>query len=146
MALLGQGQHVESWLGGANELLDERFFALPDSFIPERWTTKPELVKDVSVYVPFGIGEFVALSWYFPPQAPLTRFQGKYACVGKQLGLMEVRLVTSMILRQFDVDFSQDGAASSFLSGLRDRFTFSAPSLDVVFTARRLQQDVVGEK
>lgn len=104
---------------------DERFFALPDSFIPERWTAKPELIKDISVYVPFGIG--------------------KYACVGKQLGLMEVRLVASTILRQFDVDFSQDGAAPSFLSGLRDRFTFSAPSLGVVFTARKRQQDVVGE-
>ncbi|RMZ81318.1 hypothetical protein DV737_g2605, partial [Chaetothyriales sp. CBS 132003] len=33
---------------------DERAFVQPNEFIPERWTSKPELVKDVSVFSPFG--------------------------------------------------------------------------------------------
>lgn len=38
-------------------LLDERCFSQPTEFIPERWTTQPELVKDKSVYIPFGSGK-----------------------------------------------------------------------------------------
>lgn len=36
---------------------DERAFAYPNDFIPERWTTRPELVRDKSVYIPFNTGE-----------------------------------------------------------------------------------------
>jgi cytochrome P450 len=38
-------------------LIDERCFAQPTKFIPERWTTQPELVKDRSAYIPFGSGK-----------------------------------------------------------------------------------------
>ncbi|KAG5974439.1 hypothetical protein E4U58_003055 [Claviceps cyperi] len=103
-----------------------RFFALPSCFIPERWTTRPELIKDSSIYMPFGSGE-------------------KYACVGKALGLMEVRLVTSTILRRFDVDLAREQAEAAFLSGLRDYFTISASNLSVVFTARNARQSVLEE-
>ncbi|KAG6017486.1 hypothetical protein E4U54_006934 [Claviceps lovelessii] len=102
---------------------DERFFDLPNSFIPERWTTRPELVKDGSVYTPFG--------------------SGRYACVGKGLGLMEVRLVASSILRQFDIDLAHERAEAGFFSGLKDCFTLSASDLRIVFTARKARQDVL---
>ncbi|KAH7147578.1 cytochrome P450 [Fusarium sp. MPI-SDFR-AT-0072] len=35
---------------------DERCFEKPNEFIPERWTTRPELIKDASVYAPFSTG------------------------------------------------------------------------------------------
>lgn len=35
---------------------DERFFTHANQFIPERWTTKPELTKDPSLFAPFSIG------------------------------------------------------------------------------------------
>lgn len=37
--------------------LDPRFYVHPDDFIPERWTTRPELTKDPSLFVPFSIGK-----------------------------------------------------------------------------------------
>lgn len=37
---------------------DERAFAQPNEFIPERWTTRPELIRDKSAYIPFGGGEW----------------------------------------------------------------------------------------
>lgn len=37
--------------------IDERSFAQPNDFIPERWTTKPELTKDASVFTPFSMGK-----------------------------------------------------------------------------------------
>lgn len=42
--------------GFANRCIDERCFELPNEFIPERWTTRPELVKDKSVFIPFNAG------------------------------------------------------------------------------------------
>lgn len=36
---------------------DARCFERPDEFIPERWTTQPELVKDGSAFAPFSMGE-----------------------------------------------------------------------------------------
>ncbi len=36
---------------------DERAFVHPNDFIPERWTTHPELIRDKSVYIPFNTGE-----------------------------------------------------------------------------------------
>ncbi|PSR97179.1 averantin oxidoreductase, partial [Coniella lustricola] len=36
---------------------DARNFPRPDEFIPERWTTQPELIQNGSVYSPFSIGK-----------------------------------------------------------------------------------------
>ncbi|CAH0015559.1 unnamed protein product, partial [Clonostachys rhizophaga] len=41
---------------------DAKNFTLPDDFIPERWTTRPELTRDSSIYAPFSIGRFIS-SW-----------------------------------------------------------------------------------
>jgi hypothetical protein len=43
-------------------IVDERCFAQPTKFIPERWTTQPELVKDRSAYIPFGSGKLLEYS------------------------------------------------------------------------------------
>lgn len=50
---------------------DERNFELPNEFIPERWTSKPELVKNASVYSPFSIGKFYH-ACPFPPRNQTT--------------------------------------------------------------------------
>ncbi|PCD22091.1 hypothetical protein AU210_015891 [Fusarium oxysporum f. sp. radicis-cucumerinum] len=97
---------------------DERFFPSPNDFIPERWTTRPELVKDASIFAPFSVG--------------------RYACVGKQLGLMEVRYVTCLVLHRFTAELAGNKSASTstFLAGLKDRFTLAVPDLEMVFTTR----------
>ena len=35
---------------------DERYFERASEFLPERWTTAPELVKDKRAFAPFTIG------------------------------------------------------------------------------------------
>ncbi|RKL41492.1 hypothetical protein BFJ72_g5384 [Fusarium proliferatum] len=40
---------------------DKRCFEKPNEFIPERWTTRPELIKDASVYAPFSTGKSAIL-------------------------------------------------------------------------------------
>ena len=37
-------------------MIDERFFCRPTEFLPERWTTSPELVLNSEVFIPFLSG------------------------------------------------------------------------------------------
>ncbi|KAG5785910.1 hypothetical protein H9Q73_000491 [Fusarium xylarioides] len=95
---------------------DGRCFEKPNDFIPERWTTRPELIKDASVYAPFSTGRGV--------------------CAGKQLGLMEMRYVLMDILSRYDMAFAPGTNPQAFIDGLRDCYTLELPRLDMVFTPR----------
>ncbi|RBR21164.1 hypothetical protein FVER53590_10685 [Fusarium verticillioides] len=95
---------------------DERCFEKPNEFIPERWTTKPDLIKDASAYAPFHTGRGV--------------------CAGKQLGLMEMRYVLMDILSRYDIAFTPGTNPQAFIDGLRDCYTLELPRLDMVFTPR----------
>ncbi|KAI5864893.1 cytochrome P450 [Durotheca rogersii] len=55
-------------------------------FIPERWTTKPEMVKNRNAFMPWGIGS--------------------YSCVGKNLGLMEIRTLAVVLFDYFNISFA----------------------------------------
>ncbi|KAF5009948.1 hypothetical protein FDECE_3855 [Fusarium decemcellulare] len=96
---------------------DERCFARPNEFIPERWTTRLELVHDASVFAPFSIG--------------------RYSCAGKQLGLLEIRHVLSQIVTKFDVRFAPGQTSEAFMNGLADGFTLVCPKLEVIFETRK---------
>ncbi|KAF5638147.1 cytochrome P450 monooxygenase cytochrome P450 [Fusarium sp. NRRL 25303] len=95
---------------------DERCFEKPNEFIPERWITRPELIKDASVYAPFSTGRGV--------------------CAGKQLGLMEMRYVLMDILSRYNIAFAPGANPQAFIDGLRDCYTLELPRLDMVFTPR----------
>ncbi|KAG8672181.1 hypothetical protein FPOAC1_005443 [Fusarium poae] len=95
---------------------DERCFVRPLEFIPERWTTQPELTIDSSVYAPFSTG--------------------RGACAGKQLGLMEMRYVLTEILSKYDMEFAPETDPEAFIHGLRDCFTLELPDLKMIFTPR----------
>ncbi|KAK9771404.1 hypothetical protein SCAR479_11883 [Seiridium cardinale] len=97
---------------------DARFFPHPDDFIPERWTTQKELNNGGSVYFPFSAG--------------------RSSCIGKQLGLLEVRHVTARILRDYDISFMPTYDPETFLKGKRDTFTLSLAPLQLVFTRRQV--------
>ena len=38
-------------------LHDEKIYPKPEEFIPERWTTQPELVLNKAAYLPFSTGK-----------------------------------------------------------------------------------------
>ncbi|CAN8099361.1 unnamed protein product [Discula destructiva] len=95
---------------------DPRTFPQGDDFIPERWTTRTELVKDPTPNAPFSVGRF--------------------SCVGKQLGLNEVRRVTASMAHRYNVALAPGQTKEAFLGGLRDNFTLAAPKLDLKFSRR----------
>ncbi|KAI1841941.1 hypothetical protein JX266_011911 [Neoarthrinium moseri] len=103
---------------------DDRYFTNANEFIPERWTTQKELTKNESVFVPFSTG--------------------RYSCIGKYLGLMEVRHVTARIVRQYDIKFAPGQDPAAFVEGKRDTFTLALAPLDLVFTRRRHDSKAAG--
>lgn len=64
---------------------------------------------------------------------PLT---GPYNCVGKQLAYMEIRSVTSSILRRYNVGLAPGQTSKAFMDGIVDGFTIACPKLDLMFTPR----------
>ncbi|KAH7239791.1 cytochrome P450 [Fusarium solani] len=95
---------------------DERVFLRPNEFLPERWTSQPDLVKDASAFAPFSMG--------------------RNSCVGKQLGLMEIRYVTTEILSRYNIQFAPGNDPKTYLENKMDVFTAAVPDLNLVFTPR----------
>lgn len=132
------------WDGGwtlTNGGTDARCFERPDEFIPERWTTRPELVRDRAVFIPFNIGKSFLVSYTtssppFPYVLSYLTMQGPYACVGKRLALLEIRRVTAEILWRYDVCPEPGHSASAFLDGKEDTFTTVSAPLPLIFTER----------
>ena len=89
----------------------------PHTFIPERWTTQPDLVLHKSAFFPF-----------------LT---GAYGCIGKQLALMELRTVIAKCVLEFDVRFAEGEDGVELLEGSKDVFTLILGKLRLEFLKRK---------
>jgi tryprostatin B 6-hydroxylase len=94
----------------------EDHWVRPNEFIPERWYSRPELIKNKNAFVPFSIGP--------------------YGCIGKQLALMELRAVTCLLVRRFDVRFAPDEDGSSLINKSVDAFTLRMGDLNLIFEER----------
>ncbi|KAH8902894.1 cytochrome P450 3A24 [Coniochaeta sp. PMI_546] len=71
----------------------EKFFVHADEFIPERWTTRPELVLDKRAFIPFNTG--------------------RWSCAGKKIAMLLMRFIVAYTLTEYDFDFApgEDGTA-----------------------------------
>ncbi|EME77534.1 uncharacterized protein MYCFIDRAFT_44990 [Pseudocercospora fijiensis CIRAD86] len=91
----------------------EAAYAQPDEFIPERWYSRPELIRN-----PKALGTFSG---------------GRFGCIGKNLAYMELRHVTASILSQFDVEFAPGEDGSKLLHESLDHFTMGLAPLHLCF-------------
>lgn len=98
------------------ETIAPRAFVKPDEFIPERWSTQPELILNKTAFFPFSIG--------------------KFSCIGKQLALSELRTVIAKMVLEFDVEFAEGEDGSKLINESRDVFTMSNEELKLVWKAR----------
>ncbi|KAL9092427.1 MAG: hypothetical protein Q9159_000935, partial [Coniocarpon cinnabarinum] len=95
----------------------ERIYKDAESFLSERWSSKPEMVLDGSAsFAPFSTGV--------------------YGCIGKPLALMEIRTIVAKILTRFDVDFAPGEDGHRLLFETRDHFTLGLAPLKLVFRER----------
>jgi cytochrome P450 len=92
---------------------DPRNFEQPEDFIPERWTSRPELVLNKGAFIPFSTGP--------------------YNCVGKGLAMMELRSVISRVVNEFDVVLPQGFKKEGYFGDIKDHFTAGPPGQMVSF-------------
>ncbi|PCH43669.1 cytochrome P450 [Wolfiporia cocos MD-104 SS10] len=96
------------------------FFPDPDRFWPERWLNETRkdkgVVLNVNAFMPFSIG-------------PAN-------CVGKPLALLELRIVISYMVQNFDMRFADGYREDQWEDDLRDYFVTQRGSLPIVLTVR----------
>jgi len=92
---------------------DPRNFVSPNDFIPERWTTRPELVRNRAAFIPFSTGA--------------------HNCAGKSLSLMELRSVVGRVVSEFDVVLEEGTDVDAYWEGIKDHFTAGPPKMMVRF-------------
>ena len=95
--------------------LDEDNFAQAEQFIPERFFSRPELIKNKDAFVPF-----------------LT---GPYGCIGKNLAYMEIRTLTAKLISKFDITVAPGEDGTNVLNS-SDHFTIGLKPLYLAFTSR----------
>ncbi|TGZ80474.1 cytochrome P450 [Ascodesmis nigricans] len=95
---------------------DERYFAQAEVFFPERWTTRPELIKNRNAFIPFATGPYI--------------------CVGRNLALQEIRLALANIIRVNRVSLGLSFNNKVFWDEWKDRFVLRIGPLPLVFTSR----------
>jgi cytochrome P450 len=67
-------------------LTDARAFVQPNEFTPERWSSRPELILRKDCFVPFSYGP--------------------YNCSGRPFAYMQVRMLTAMLVRKYEITFA----------------------------------------
>ncbi|TFK52931.1 cytochrome P450 [Heliocybe sulcata] len=97
---------------------DTRCFSKPDDFLPERWSSRPDLILRKDAFVPFSAGT--------------------YSCAGKQLAMLELRLMLALLVKTFDIRMGGEEAVKLFSEcpGPRDAFTMDMPPLRVLLSPR----------
>jgi cytochrome P450 len=96
---------------------DERNFVNANEFIPERFTTKPELCIRKEAFIPF-----------------LT---GPYVCAGKNLAMMELRSVVRRVVEEFEVILPEAFDRRAFFDNVQDYFIVGVPKVEVRFVKRQ---------
>ncbi|KAJ0414329.1 cytochrome P450 [Aspergillus carlsbadensis] len=94
---------------------DESHFVDADKFIPERFSTRPELIKHKDAFAPFSTGP--------------------YGCIGKNLALIEIRLLAAHLIRKFDVEFAPGEDGEDLLRS-HDHFVVALRPLNLIFKKR----------
>lgn len=93
--------------------IDEDNYTDADSFIPERWSSKSDMVKNKDAWAPFSMGPF--------------------GCIGKNLAMMELRTVTARLISRFDLSLAPGEDGKRLIYDTTDHFTVDTGHLDIVF-------------
>ncbi|KAF7513029.1 hypothetical protein GJ744_011295 [Endocarpon pusillum] len=87
------------------------------AFIPERWYSRPEMIKEKKAFAPFSTGS--------------------YGCIGRPLALLNVRTTIAKLIMEFDVSFAPGEDGMMLEANTRVHFTAGLGELNLVFKRRQ---------
>ena len=88
---------------------DERYFEKSNEWIPERWFSKPDLIKDNRAQIPFSVGPF--------------------NCAGKYFAIMEAKVFIAKVVTAFDIELAPGEDGTNLLTNSKDYMTMWLPDL-----------------
>lgn len=100
--------------------IGEQNFRRAREFLPERWTTDPDLIVNEKSFAPFLVGPF--------------------ACVGKQLALMELRMVLAETVWNYEFQFAPGEDGHIIENETMDLVILKAAPLHLVFKKRTSEE------
>ena len=102
---------------------DPRNFSHPDTFYPDRWLiaeglqeSKEPLVHDMNAFIPFSFGP--------------------WNCVGKNLAMLEMKMVLTHMLQKVNIRFQDGYDPADWLRNMKDKFVLSSGPLPIVVEKR----------
>jgi cytochrome P450 len=111
-------------------------FEFPDEFIPERWYSRPELVRDKRAFGPFSFGLYSPSVSLLVANSLTCLHSGNRQCVGKVLAYVELRLVIANVLKHFHVEFAPGYNPEIMWRDMKDQVTAQPGRLECTFTPR----------
>lgn len=97
--------------------LDEEVYERCTEFVPERWNSRPEMIRHKDAFMPF--------------------LQGSESCIGKQLAFIQLSIVVAQIILQFDVKFADGEDGARLIQDSLDLAMLHPAQLDLTFTRRK---------
>lgn len=113
------------------------------SFIPERWCDNPEMVRSKKGFMPFGTGNLHWMGGLRDECLLWTKANGiigRYKCIGRNLGLAELRLVTATLVKKYSINFDHKERSLPFLREIQECFVARTGPLELRFRARPLAE------
>ncbi|KAM6480632.1 cytochrome P450 [Trichoderma sp. SZMC 28011] len=93
-----------------------KYFKDPNNFIPERWTTRPDLIIDKRAYLPFSCGS--------------------HSCVGKKVAILVLRMILAYTVWYYDFEFAPGEDGLAIHRDSIDASILKPGKLECVFTQR----------
>lgn len=122
---------------------DPRYFwPRPNDFEPERWLVNPndknpdEFRLNTTAFMPFSYGKAVTVLITPKPQANVHTTTGPTSCVGKNLAIVELRMVVAAVVRKFNIAFAPGWNPENWEENIKDHFLLVTGPLPVVMTRR----------
>ncbi|KAL8793721.1 MAG: hypothetical protein Q9195_003662 [Heterodermia aff. obscurata] len=108
--------------------------------------TPPEGLEIDGTYVPGGVTVLLPFAPSPPSNLPHPKpiditnqplhNAGRYMCIGKNLALMELRIVTALLVSRYEISFAPGEDGTSLFRDMKDAFTAAPGDLRLVFQRR----------
>ncbi|KAJ5660213.1 hypothetical protein N7507_006664, partial [Penicillium longicatenatum] len=99
----------------------EDSYVKPNEFIPERWTTRPEMVLNRNGFVPFGTAS--------------------RSCLGRGLAMNDMMMISAHVIQNYRMRFPPSENGDSVLENWKDQFTSCLGRFQLRFERRTDRTD-----
>ncbi|KAI9643581.1 hypothetical protein NHQ30_008202 [Ciborinia camelliae] len=112
----------------------EDCFEQANDFIPERWTTRREMVRNIAAYSPWGTGKC-------PLNSPVARnaltvYAAHHSCIARVMAIDVLRITTAQVIKKYRFSLAPGETGRRVLDDMKDQLAPNPGHLTLVFEKR----------